>query len=106
MCGNMAPVEGGMFKLVESRGQPLRFVHKNCEINRFRVPPRAVPVRFLLACPNGHMYDVPWNDFVHDGHPCAEPRLHMTEFGVIGGTEDIWIQCKNCDAKKIPDQSL
>lgn len=100
MCGNIAPVEGGMFKLMESRGQPLRFVHKNCEKNKFKVPPRAVPVRFLLACPNGHMYDVPWNDFVHDGHPCAEPRLIMTEFGVIGGTEDIWIQCKTCDAKK------
>lgn len=99
MCGTIAPVESGLFERVEKRYTPMRFVHKNCSKNKYKTPPRAVPVRFLLACPSGHMYDVPWNDFVHDGHPCDEPHLVMTEFGVTGGTEDIWIQC-SCGAKK------
>ena len=27
--------------------------------------------RFVMACRNGHMYDVDWNYFVHDGKPCS-----------------------------------
>lgn len=99
-CGYMAPLEGGVFKQEERMFQPVRFVHATCRLARSNKAPRAVPVRFLFACPNGHMYDVPWSDFVHDGKECAEPRLYMSEFGVVGSTDDIWIRCDNCGAKK------
>lgn len=100
-CGIMASLDDGMFEKREWARMPAQFVHTHCDaVRNRRNPPRAVPVRFLLACANGHLADVPWNDFVHDGHPCANPELHMNEFGITGDLSDIVVFCKNCKNKK------
>ena len=96
-CGLMASLESGLFEKREWARMPAHFVHTHCEkAKNPRHPPRAVPVRFLLACANGHLSDVPWNAFVHDGQPCSSPELYMNEFGITGDLSDITVFCKNC----------
>lgn len=101
VCGAMAPLEQGMFEKRESPYQPVRFVHTHCaRMRNPQRPPRALPVRFLLACPDGHIADVPWNEFIHDGSPCPQPELHMNEFGITGDISDIMVSCNACGKKK------
>ena len=60
----------------------------------------AVPVRFVAACPNGHIEDFPWSYFVHgSGSTCAGGRLHLRE-GSAGDFSEIEVSCKGCGAKR------
>jgi hypothetical protein len=64
--------EGSLWKFVNRvPGRPdlAKFVHSNCP--RRRDPP-AVPARFVLACPAGHIDEFPWVSFVHRGAGCPE----------------------------------
>lgn len=100
VCGALAPLDDDLFEKRESPYQSARFVHAHCDrMTNPRNPPRAIPVRFLLACPDGHLSDVPWNDFIHDGAPCARPDLHMNEFGITGDISDIMVSCA-CGKRK------
>lgn len=100
-CGVMAPLEQGIFDKKENLYQPLRYVHTHCQKTASQQkPPTAIPVRFLLACPAGHLSDVPWNEFVHDGKPCMNPVLIMNEFGITGDVSDIFIKCEGCGKRK------
>lgn len=101
VCGAMAPLERGIFEKREPLYKPVHFVHAHCtRMKNPQTPPRAIPVRFLLACPDGHLSDVPWNEFIHDGLPCPHPELHMNEFGITGDVSDIIVSCKACGKKK------
>lgn len=101
VCGAMAPLERGIFEKREPLYKPVHFVHAHCtRMKNPQAPPRAIPVRFLLACPDGHLSDVPWNEFIHDGLPCPHPELHMNEFGITGDVSDIIVSCKACGKKK------
>ena len=101
VCGAIAPLEQGVFEKRESLYKPVHFVHAHCpRMKNPQNPPRAIPVRFLLACPDGHLSDVPWNEFIHDGLPCPHPELHMNEFGITGDVSDIIVSCKACGKKK------
>ena len=56
-------------------------------------------IRFISACPRGHLQDVNWPSLIHGGQPC--PEGNKTSFKWYGGggrISDIWIICK-CDAK-------
>lgn len=100
-CGMMAPLEDGLFEKREDRYQPVRFEHTHCpRAGNAKHPPQALPVRFLFACAAGHLSDIPWIEFVHDGQPCSDPRLYMNEYGVTGDVSDITISCDSCHAKK------
>ncbi|WP_299391807.1 DUF1998 domain-containing protein [uncultured Desulfovibrio sp.] len=99
-CGLMASLESNLFEKRERMRMPTQFVHTNCNVAKNpKYPPRAVPVRFLLACANGHLSDVPWNAFVHDGTPCADPELRMNAYGITGDLSDIVVSCK-CGKQK------
>ncbi len=102
LCGAIAPVDSGIFKLSANKYRPDRtgYVHESCSVNRFQTAPRAVPVRFLLACNKGHLSDIPWVDYVHDGSPCPSPRLFMREFGVTGDAAGIHVKCESCGKGK------
>lgn len=103
-CGCLAPLEEGLFEKREERRQPLRFVHTHCDkAKNSKYPPHALPVRFVLACGAGHLTDVPWNDFVHDGQPCKEPRLYMSEQGITGDISGIRISCACSKYKYLVD---
>lgn len=102
-CDRMAPIDSGLFTLEEQHARPDRtmFRHTNCS-KAGKAPP-AVPVRFLLACRNGHLDDFPWIQFTHRGPPCDAPILRMLERGLSTATADILVQCTNCD---VPARSM
>lgn len=55
----------------------------------------AVPVRFVMACKNGHLDEVPWVWFVHEGQDvarCASPRLTLIE-GKTGDFSEVAVRC-------------
>ena len=61
----------------------------------------AVPVRFVMACRNGHLDEVPWIYFVHEGQQrerCNSPRLKLRE-GKTGDFSEVTVQCA-CGASR------
>ena len=63
-----------------------------------RRPRLVVPVRFVRACRHGHIGDVDWYAFVHEGaKDCPKRQLYMDERGTSGDLSEIWIRC---DCKK------
>lgn len=72
-----------------------------------------VPVRFVQACPNGHISDIDWHRFVHGGDKGA-PRglLWIDEGGTGGDLSDIYIRCEATRARrpladaKLPDSHV
>jgi hypothetical protein len=42
---------------------------------------RVVPVRFVQTCPNGHLSDIDWREFVHRGKTTCRATLWLDEAG-------------------------
>ncbi len=63
-----------------------------------------VPVRFVRACPKGHIGEIDWKAFVHgEGNQC--PRdLWMEERGTTGELEDIFVVC-DCGQERSMSQA-
>ena len=60
---------------------------------------RVVPVRFVAACPQGHIDDLNWRAFVHPGgRPCERP-LWLEERGTSGDIADTHALCE-CGAER------
>lgn len=99
-CNTLATVDGGVFKLVKDNYRPerTRYVHDNCtKASR----PTVLPVRFVLACSNGHLADFPWIEYVHDGKaPCQPSQLKLYEVGASGEATNIFVECTTCGTKK------
>jgi hypothetical protein len=98
ICNLLATIESGVFALREDRWNPdkTRYVHASC--TKAKNEPDALPVRFLIACREGHLSDFPWVEYVHEGRPMCKPaRLTMREFGAAGDASDIIITCLECD---------
>jgi len=62
-----------------------------------------VPIRFVQACPNGHISDIDWHTFVHGIHvegsdPCRRD-LFVDEWGTSGDLSEVEIRC-DCGQKK------
>lgn len=96
-CDLIAPLNSGNFALIAPQRQPdrTRYVHTNC--NKAKSSPTVVPVRFLVACENGHIDDFPWVEYAHAwGKPCDAPLLRLREFGVSGEASDIVLTCETC----------
>lgn len=53
---------------------------------------RCVPVRFVVACPRGHLADLDWPWWVHNHQVCGAPQLRLEE-GVSGDFSDIEASC-------------
>lgn len=52
------------------------------------------PIRFVGACPSGHLQDLNWNGIVHaDGPKCGQP-LWLEEQGTSGDPRDVTIACE------------
>ncbi|WP_062948334.1 DUF1998 domain-containing protein [Brachybacterium sp. sponge] len=87
------------------RSDLARFVHEDCpghgRGSRVRRAPRVadvVPARYLLACPNGHLDEFPYEWWVHQGGHCPDaetPSLMMTERNVGKGSTAT-IRCQTC----------
>lgn len=104
-CGMLAEYDSGLFKVKENRYRPenTRFVHQSCRGSLGDKAARdadAVPARFLLACRNGHLDDFPWRYYVHGGKSGCTAGLRFYESGASLQTENLWIKCDGCDAKR------
>lgn len=115
MCNVIGEVDSGMFTLEFPPFQidKIKFVHKGCSKQgktADRNMPGAVPVRFLVACPKGHLDDFPWFEFCHRGNPCPKkpknpregrdykPGLVLSDEGVTGEAAEVQVRCLECDA--------
>ena len=57
-------------------------------------PFSVVPIRFVQACINGHLSDINWREFVHQGgQPCQMP-LWLDERGTSGDFAEIFVRCE------------
>jgi hypothetical protein len=62
-----------------------------------------VPMRFVVACEDGHLGDVPWQLWVHKGNPeCrGRDRLRLIVDGTgTGGLEALRVVCDDCDSSR------
>jgi hypothetical protein len=75
-----------------------RLVHLNdLERGRYQHPRTGdrhpvVPVRFVRACPAGHLGEIQWSAFVHGSSPCGRD-LWIDETGTIGDLDSVSIRC-------------
>jgi hypothetical protein len=58
-----------------------------------------VPIRFVMACPNGHISDIDWQAFVHGGRTECSRELFLDERGTSGDLADILVHCA-CKASR------
>lgn len=56
-----------------------------------------VPIRFVQACPKGHLSDIDWRAFVKCKSPGCRGRLYIDEGGAGNDFNDIFIRCEKCD---------
>jgi hypothetical protein len=67
-----------------------RFVHDDAKKDE------VTPLRFVGACPNGHLQDIDWRRLLHAAEPCREP-MWLADRGTSGLLGDLEIIC-NCGA--------
>jgi hypothetical protein len=59
-----------------------------------------VPVRFVRACRCGHIGDIDWQGFVHQGKSTCAGQLWIDEGGTSGELERIEVRCQSCGARR------
>ena len=62
---------------------------------------RVVPVRFVRACLHGHLGDIDWYWFTHEGDAggCRRP-LWLDERGTSGDISEVWVRCE-CGKRRL-----
>ena len=55
-----------------------------------------IPVRFVAACPNGHVQDFPFRSWAHGREVGAEHRLRYEALGSSASLSGILIRCIDC----------
>lgn len=66
-----------------------------------RVKHSVVPVRFVQACPNGHISDIEWSSFVQHKETCqSRYSLRLDEGSASGDFADIFVRCTSCGARR------
>lgn len=111
-CNLLASVADGLFTYENTnryRPDRAQFFHKQCtgwaeggkRGSRKPKSQPALPARYLIACPNGHLDEFPYKAWVHRGQPCREPnpRLRMREWKSNIGP-DVQIICQVCDLQR------
>jgi hypothetical protein len=54
-----------------------------------------VPVRFVYACPHGHLSDFWWKGFITHKDDCPSKELMLTE-GPTGDFGEVFVRCRTC----------
>jgi hypothetical protein len=103
LCDTLATIDSGVFRLKQDQWRPDRteYRHEGCTKAKGKISPSALSVRFLLACREGHLTDLPWLEFVHKGNvPCKPAQLTLREYGISGDASDIIVQCLACNSNR------
>lgn len=67
---------------------------------------RLVPMRFVVACANGHLADVPWDIWAHSQHKagsskCPEPKLEFrSRKAGNSGLASLEVRCMTCKSAR------
>lgn len=64
--------------------------------------PKLVPMRFVVACPRGHLSDVPWGYWAHS-QPYKKCESHKLKFFTQpggSGLEYLFIKCETCGSSR------
>ena len=73
--------------------------------DKFKLP-KTYPVRFVMACKNGHLDEFPWYEWVHQNQKekdaCGRDDAMMYLVGNPSSIslEGSAVECRNCDARK------
>lgn len=59
-----------------------------------------VPVRFVRACRNGHIGDIDWYGFSHNGETDCRRQLWVDERGTTGDLGEVWVRCECGQAER------
>ncbi|MBI4703446.1 MAG: DUF1998 domain-containing protein [Deltaproteobacteria bacterium] len=68
-------------------------------LDRDRKKHPVVPVRFVQACVRGHLSDIDWHGFVHQGRGPCRRELSLEEQGTSGDLADVYVRCE-CGAAR------
>ena len=100
MCRLLSSIGSGLFELKPNffRSERTCYVHSNCP--KAGKPPEVLPVRFLLACKNGHLDDFPWRWFCHQGPSECRGPLRLFDAGIAGEAADLFVRCDACEASR------
>ncbi len=67
-------------------------------------PHNLVPIRFVMACPHGHLSDIPWRDFCFREINCSNrERLYLLEAGTGNDFTQIYVQSESGVTRKLAD---
>ena len=105
-CDLLSPIDRRRFQLDVPVYRPdrARYFHDRCRGRR----PSAVPARFLIACPAGHLDDFPWEEFAHRGGQCSGGGaiLELKEVGKASRATDMRVVCKTCGAGRVLQEAF
>ncbi len=64
--------------------------------------PRLSPVRFVVACENGHIMDFPWSDWAHgDRTPCSADQAELYLYSTTAaGLAGVVVKCVTCNSHR------
>ena len=86
----------------EKKGELPRCDNNNCRGHKI-----LVPMRFVMACENGHLGDIPWQRWAHSRHNVSEKgRCESNDlefrslFGKGGGLASLEIKCIGCGSSR------
>jgi len=66
------------------------------------------PMRFIAACPDGHLQEMPWKEYIHwnatkpEQNQCGHngPFKYFSESGMGGGLSSNIVKCPECNASE------
>ena len=90
-----------------SRDRPRsrRLVHRKAlEGGRFDKRP-VVATRFVMACPKGHVADLPWRTFAHRGPTSCLGQLWLDESGATGELANLRVRCECGKSRSMTEAS-
>jgi hypothetical protein len=70
-------------------------------LNDLKKKVSVVPIRFVQACPNGHISDIDWYKFVNrDCRSNCPAQLYLDEGGTGNNFADIFVRCEQCKKRR------
>lgn len=72
--------------------------------NRKKRP--VVPIRFVRACPRGHIHDIDWYALVHGEESSCRRPLWVDERGTSGDLTEVYVRCECGRERSIANASI
>ena len=86
-----------------------------CRNKKCKSPQPLTPMRFVAYCDNGHMAEIDWHSWAHQGRDAAadgrcsakESELYFEAGGKSGGDfTEMFVKCKTCNHPKVSLQQV